>query len=703
MKKLVLSFVLMSVLMSSFTLAEISISEPLDVYNLGDRLYVTTDGLVGAETGNLNINLACGNRTTNLVKIPARAFSSEDSQSWGIPYKILNNEDLEIENLSEIMGQCQILATLGASVASTKTFTITDNIFVTATLDKASYDPGEAVTVDIEAVKANGNLLNGFVEGSNASDFSKAIEEGFVTEIFSMPETAEAGTYVLNLVAYDVGRSGALNKGSTVINFDINQIASSIIMSLSDVVAVPGENFTIGTEVFDQSGKEMDGTVAIEIVSPKGEVIESSVPNNDFASIDFALNATPGVWNVIASFNELSEIREFEVAEIQKVEFDFEDSVLSVMNIGNVLYNKSITIEIGEEVLSLDLKIGVGEVRKFSVDAPNGEYEIVIRDGDSSITRSVLLTGNAIKVSDLKEVGVFKGYSIVWIFLIIVLGGIGTVLFMRYRKTKIVGPKMLGVKKRVSGFGKVVGEVTGKIKGKVPLKIKSHVNDSLNFTKKSPEVQGLDHNNYSHEDKTMIDLTKRDAMTAESTLVMKGEKYVSAVVSLSIKNYDKLSDVAKDALRGAVAGAQKKKGLVDWRGDYVFVVFSPIVTKTYKNEALAAKVGMEILDSLNAYNKKFKDKVEFNLGVHVGELIASKGKGKLKYTSIGNTISLAKRISDSDSGKLIVSDEIRRKLLRDLKVSKSKEIGENQTYVVSKIKNRAADAAKLKDLLKRSS
>ena len=695
MKKLGLLFVLMFVLMSSFAFAEISISEPLDIYNLGDRLYITADGLVGTENGNLNINLACGNRTTSLVKIPARAFSTEDAMSYSVPYKILNTEDLEITNLSETIGACQVIASIGASVASTKTFTITKNVVVVASLNKASYNPGEAVNVNIEAVKANGVPLNGVVEGSNASDFSKAIEQGVVSEIFIMPETIEAGTYVLTVRAYDVGRSGVLNEGSTSVFFDINQVASSIIMSLSDMAVVPGEELTIGAEVFDQSGIKMDGTVSLEIISSNGDIIESTVPNNDFASVNFPSNATAGVWNIIASFNDLSEIREFEIVEVQKVEFEFEDSVLSVTNVGNVVYNKTIEIEIGEDILVLDLKIGIGEVRKFNVRAPNGEYEVVIGDGESSITRNVLLTGNVVKISDLKEVGIFKGYSVVWIFLIIILGGIGTVFFIRYRKTKTLGN---------GGIGKgVINKIKVKVFGKVPVNIKSHVNNSLNFTNKSPKVQGLDDKNYSHEDKTMVDFTKKDVMTAESTLVLKGDKYVSAVVSLSVKNHDKLSEIAKEALHKAISGAQKKKGLVDWRGDYVFVVFSPIVTKTYKNEALATKEGMEILNSLNEYNKKFKDKIEFNVGVHVGELIASKEGGKLKYTSIGNTISLAKRISDSDSGKLIVSDEIRKKLLRDLTTTKGKEIGSNQTYLVSEVKNRAADAAKLKDLLKRTS
>jgi len=87
--------------------------------------------------------------------------------------------------------------------------------------------------------------------------------------------------------------------------------------------------------------------------------------------------------------------------------------------------------------------------------------------------------------------------------------------------------------------------------------------------------------------------------------------------------------------------------------------------------------------------------------VHTGELIASKIDGKLKYTSIGNTISFSKRISDSDTGKLIISEEIRKKLLRDLKVSKNKEIGEKQTYNVSEIKDKSGNEARLKDLLKR--
>lgn len=704
MKKEV-GFVLVLVLMASFVVAGISLSEPLDIYNLGDRLYVSAEGLIGAESGNLNVDLICGNRTVNLEKMSARRYDSGEAFPYSLPYKILNLEDLEIGNLSDVVGECQVVLSLGANVASTKTFTISDNIDVVAYLDKASYDPTEAITVGIDAVKDNGALLNGFVEGGNITAFSKVIENGFVKEVFSVPETIEAGIYYLTLRVYD-GRNSVLNEGTMVLPVVINQVASSINVALSGDAVTPGEGFSIGAEVFDQSGIKMDGTVSIKFMSTLSEEVETSVQSGEFVDVNFASNASVGAWRIISSFNNLSSEREFEMLAVQAVEFVIEDGVLSVRNVGNVLYNKSISVEIGEEERELNLNIDVGEVRKFALAAPTGEYDVVVEDGGSYLSRQVLLTGKAVAVEDLKDVGIFRGYSIIWVFLIVVLGAVGLLFFMKYRKTKTLssGDGIMGGEGRGAGFvGKMAGKIRGKFGKNVPGKIKSHVADSMHFTNKSPAVQGLDSKSYSHEDSSMVDLTKRSVGSAESTLVLKGEKYVSAVISLSIKNHGKLSDVAKNALHKAVAGAQKKRGLVDWRGDYIFVVFSPIVTKTYKNEALAVKIGQEILEELSGYNKKFKDKIEFGLGVHVGELIASKVGEKLKYTSIGNTISLAKRISDSDSEKLIVSDEIRKKLLRDLKVEKGKEVGGNQSYVVSEIKDKSGDAARLQELLKRQS
>jgi len=80
------------------------------------------------------------------------------------------------------------------------------------------------------------------------------------------------------------------------------------------------------------------------------------------------------------------------------------------------------------------LNIALGGTRKFNLKAPKGEYDVVVGAGKNSIRGRVLLTGNAISIDDLKNYSAFSGYSIVWIFLIAILGGAGAIFFIRYKK-----------------------------------------------------------------------------------------------------------------------------------------------------------------------------------------------------------------------------------------------------------------------------
>lgn len=681
MKKLAILFGI--ILVTSTVLAGISISEPQEIYNLGDKLYINLNGIRGTENGNLDIDLVCGNSSFNMVRIPARAFSNNEDQSYSVPYKILTLEDLGILNMQGIIGTCQIVASLGKDISSSKSFEITNTISIAASTDKTSYNPGEVVTVNIEAIKSNGEKVNGFIQGSNASSFDKAIEEGTAITSFAIPDTAEAGIYYLDIYSYDTSNSNILNEGRGSLSYIINQIATSLILSLSDTSVTPGKNFTIGTNIFDQSGVEMKGRVFVKIISPEGEETEHVISAGEFATIDFRTNSTVGAWKIVSTFDDLIQEREFEMMPLQKVELDFEDSVLVIKNVGNVLYNRTIDVLIGEETKTLELKIEAGDERKFNLNAPMGNYDVVVGDGEEEIHRQVLLTGNSISVSDFKNGGIFKNYLFIWIFFIAIFGGIGGVLSKRYRKTKVVG-------KKENLFRRTINKIK---KNKNKKAASQEVKGNLDIKKSSVRE-------HSYKDESMVDFTKKGMSGAESALVLKGEKHVSSVVALSLKDSMK-SEAARNSLLEIVENS-KGKGLVDYRGDYVFVIFSPLVTKTYKNEGLAVQCAMKIMENLNGYNKKFKDKINFGIGVHVGDLIASKNKDKLKYTGIGNTISFAKRMSDTDTGRVIVSDIVRKKLMREIKISKGKEIGENQTYVVDEVRNRSGDAERLKQLMKRS-
>jgi hypothetical protein len=368
MKKEV-GFMVVTVMLISFALAAISLNEPLETYNLGDQLYVSASGIRGTDTGSFNVDLVCRNATVNLVKIPSRAFATDEESIYDLPYKVLNEEDLEYSNLSNLIGTCQLVASVGEDAVSTKTFSITDKVSVSASLDKGFYDPGQAITIKINAVKANGNPLNGFVEVSDATYFSKAVENGEIMNSFSMAENTEAGVYYLNITAYDLGNGGTLNKGSTLVSFEINQVPYSLVVSLSDNEATPGEEFSIGAEVYDQSGKDLPGKVTGKLLSPEGLEEDVSFNTGESYKKVFATNSTAGIWKLRLFYDELGEEREINVKEIQKVDLSIEDTVLVIKNIGNSLYNKSITVQIGNETKELNLTIDIGEIRKFNLGA----------------------------------------------------------------------------------------------------------------------------------------------------------------------------------------------------------------------------------------------------------------------------------------------------------------------------------------------
>jgi hypothetical protein len=681
-KRVLIGILMMSLL--SFVSAGITLSEPQEIYNLGDKLYVSASGINGLESGNLNIDLVCNGNSTNLVKISARSFSSEEEQTYSIPYKILEATDLEISDINSLIGSCNLEASLGSDSTSTESFTISDELFISASVDKSSYNPGEPITIIIEATKANGQLLDGFIEGSNGTSFTRVIQDGVLRETFVTPATIEAGLHNLNLRAYT---SGNLNKGETNIFYEINQIASSLILSLGDSIAKPGDNFKIGSEVFDQSGKKIEGTAMIKVISPTEEEIRLDIVSGESKEIEFLANATPGIWKVSAFYGELIyEVAEFEVEEDQKAKLYFEGNVLIVENIGNTVYDKIITVKIGEEEETIELKMDMGEIRKFKL---KGQGEVTVGDGETQASGQPLLTGNAISIKNFKEGGIFGNQSLWIILLIIVLGVAGVTLLHKYRKTRKLGSKESLLKK--FNF----------LKSKKSSKIKSKFKDTLPFTNKSPSSQSLDSKDYKPVDKSLNELRETKQTHAESSLVLKGEKYLSAILSLNIKNYSDLKANAKKELKRELDESHGGKGLIDWKADHVFVIFSPLITKTYNNELVAAKAGFKLLTALKKYNKKYSDKIDFNIGIHSGELVASKEGNKLKYTSIGNAIPFARRISDSGKGKLLISEEVRKKMLRDLKVTKETQIGEKNIYSVSEIKNKEANQVKLKELLRR--
>lgn len=702
----------------SFANATMTISEPYDIYNLGDRLYVTVDGIKGTDVGNFNIDLECENSTINLLKISARAFSSKDSQTYELPYKELTKEDLEINSFDKILGNCQVVASLNDEKATTKSFLITDELTIIPKLDKINYNPGETINLEIEAKKANGENVYGYVELSNATETKIEIADGKTSTTIETSEESPAKTYMINIFVYEKTSLGnILNKGNISVQYKINQIPKEIKIVSEKLETTPGKEFVLGAEIYDQTGEKMDGTLSTVIASPEKKTeITTTLSTKEFLNVNFPLNSTPGTWTIYSYLNGLSDEREIEMLGIQKADFYIENSVLTITNVGNIKYNKTLEFNFGDDKRSIDIELDLGETRKYNLEAPDGKYDVAITDGEESIQKTLLLTGRAISINDITNSSIFKNPIIYWIILIIILAGIFIYFFRKNKNnTKEIRNEnffdkiknSLGkIKSKFYHVNNNVKIASSKVQEKIPKKYSSEFRDSMNFTNKSPDSQSLDENTLSKEDLSLLDLTKAKIAGAESSLVLKGEKSKASIITIKIDNYNELNENSKNEL-SKIISTKDEKGVIEIKENYINIIFSPLITKTYANEKISAKVAFRIFEKLKEHNKKFANKIKFNIAVNSGDIIASLEQNKqtntkkLKYTGIGNTITLVKRIAESKQNELLISESIRNSLMRDLKVEKAGTIGKTNIYSIKGLRTHEADKEKLQELLKR--
>jgi hypothetical protein len=452
---------------------------------------------------------------------------------------------------------------------------------------------------------------------------------------------------------------------------------------------MPGEKIAVNGEVLDQSGNIIYDSMDLEFTSPKGFRIQETLEPSVIKEIFMPLNSTKGDWKMVVTSGDLRDELTINILPSPHLEYELRDNILTVINVGNSLFSDYFNLTIGPTEKRVFAELAPTESKQFVLTAPHGNYEIGLNDGKTNFTGSTFLTGNAVSIKDLGT-GTFFASPILWLVLIAALG-IGGYIFMQK------SPKAKNFKEHFNG----VKNIRKKIESKAPKGYRKEVSRSLNFTTKSPEVQGIDDKNYKSEDSSMKDFTLNKLKTAESSLVLKGDKVSGSVLVLKITNYDQLNGHSNSSLEKIIQSLKGHHAVIDKRSNYIFFLFVPQITKTYKNEILAARAGVELLDELNAFNKKFKQKIMFNLAASSGEMVVSKTKDKIKYTSLGNLMPVVKKMGDSANAKLIINDGIRKKLLRDLKVEKYKTVGEKQTFSVISVKDREANEQKLKDLLKR--
>ncbi|MEM4719599.1 MAG: hypothetical protein QXG18_01920, partial [Candidatus Pacearchaeota archaeon] len=634
----------------NFVLGSIQISDIKNVYNLGDEIIATLTINPSSVAGNFEYSLNCGEDKETIIFYKG----AENYFEVGKEIKLNTRIILDRQFIGNLSGECYLKVVLGSESFSSQKFKISNKIKVDTKLDKFFYNPGESIVLEINAIKENGEKFKGYVKISGIISLEKEIKEGYLKEVFITEKNQEAGNFNLEVFVYDLGRDNKYNNFETKkINLKINQVATSIPLTLSSLEIKPGEELIYQANLYDQSGKEMNGTINIDFVSPdKKKNIKRIIQSGSSESIKIALNETPGKWKIISSFGNIKEEREVRIVESPKLDFEFfeNSSIVVIKNIGNGLFSGEVNFSIGTETRVLNLTIAPGEERRFTLTGP-GEHDVRITAGEDSVEKRLLLTGKVIDVKEAKKYFVISDYPLVWFFISFLLISLVFVLFFRYRTD------------------------TNK------LSISSKVRNRL-YTKSNDFI-----------------VIKNEKNDAESSLVIEGTKEQSTFVVIKIKN--NIEKNLREKIDKTIKELNKYSAAIEFKDNEILIIFSPKKTRSFKNEYNAIKYSYEISNFLNELNKKLSEKINYGIGINSGDIISKLEYGKLKYTNTDNSLSYGRKIANNFSNEnVVISEKVKNKLLREIRTERIEKDG-NTYYIVKRISDKEENEAKLKDLLNR--
>jgi hypothetical protein len=179
---------------------------------------------------------------------------------------------------------------------------------------------------------------------------------------------------------------------------------------------------------------------------------------------------------------------------------------------------------------------------------------------------------------------------------------------------------------------------------------------------------------------------------AELSLSIKGDKQIISLVCLKLKNLEKLNK-NNETLNKIIEISEKHKAATYENQDNLLFILAPLQTKTFKNENTAVQIAKDIKELLDGYNKLAKEKIDFGIALHTGNIVAKQEKDSLKFMSLGTLMTVSKKISSLSSGEIYMSKEIREKLLSAVKTEKHNIKG-TEVYTIKSIRRDNKDDKK---------
>jgi hypothetical protein len=643
--KRVLLLIIFGLFLISFVSADILINQqPKALYSLGDVAEIPIKITTLSEINNfLTVSLICNGAETEVHKEYILLSPGEEKSS-----------QIKIPLITSFTGKaatsCSAKAQIGEQYLISNEFKISDKITLEIKEQTSEAKPGTSATIIGIANKANQANAEGFIEASlklgetEQLNILDTIRKGFFELNLSLPEELPAGEYTVNLHAYEKDIVDQItNQGNLKTTLTIIQIPTSLEVSIEENQVTPGTDLKVKAILHDQTGEKISAETTITIKNSLDKIIEQvTLQTDELHSLSIPYNELPAEWKIEAVSGELTGENFFSITKLEKVETIILNKTLLIKNIGNVPYNKTLPVKIGDQTLDIKVQLQIDQEKKYALNAPNGKYEVEIQ-GQS---QNALLTGKAIDVKEVKALTQIIQFPLVWMFIIGILGFISYLFFKKgYNKT-------------------FVGYITKKRAKKNPSPLRKN------------------------------SLVKSNNK-AELSLSIKGNKQKANLICLRIKN---LKDI--EGKKGSVEGtlqqivqtAEENKAATYENNENIFFLFVPSQTKTMNNSKNTLATAQSIKRILDHANRLFKDKIDYGIALNTGTILAKQDPESLKFMSMGTLITESKKIASESKGEILLGEKIKEETATFVKTEKIE--GATKAYKIKQIKTEKAEDKK---------
>ncbi len=192
----------------------------------------------------------------------------------------------------------------------------------------------------------------------------------------------------------------------------------------------------------------------------------------------------------------------------------------------------------------------------------------------------------------------------------------------------------------------------------------------------------------------------RTTNKAELSLSIKeGSKQEASVICIKMKNLGELKSgkgSAAETIQKAMDLVGENKGVYYENQDYLFFIFAPVKTRTFKNEKTALEIAEKIQNTLEAHNKTFNQKLEFGISLDCGTIVAKIENGIFKFMAMGTLMTSAKRIASLSRGEVLLGEKMNELLRLSIRTDRHVREG-TSVFSVKEIRKENEEARKFID------